>query len=133
MTAKQMAQRIPERAPTMTTQQAASEIGLSPATLASWRSQGLGPAYIKLSATRVSYRSEEVFRWIEENTRHGNSSKERKLALPREGKRPRVHGRHRLGGHKTKSERRDENRIRGTAEGSGRQRVGASASDQTIH
>ena len=36
-------------------------------TLATWRSKGVGPAFIKIGA-RVAYRGEDLNRWLEERT-----------------------------------------------------------------
>lgn len=49
-------------------QDAARYIGVRPATLNNWRSQGRGPAFVKLGA-RVVYRRSELDRFLAANTR----------------------------------------------------------------
>lgn len=44
-------------------------IGVHPATLATWRMQGLGPRYIKVGPRKVRYRAEDLDTWLTENTR----------------------------------------------------------------
>ena len=40
-------------------------VGVSPKTLEAWRSNGTGPAYIRISLTCVRYRRRDVLDWIE--------------------------------------------------------------------
>ena len=44
-------------------------IGVHPATLATWRMQGIGPLYVKVGPRKVRYRSEDINKWLVENTR----------------------------------------------------------------
>ncbi len=50
----------------MTSPDAARFLRLEPQTLRSWRVQGRGPRYIRISGTRVAYRRDELDRWISE-------------------------------------------------------------------
>ena len=36
----------------------------SPSTLAHWRSEGRGPAFVKISAKRVAYRGSDLNAWL---------------------------------------------------------------------
>ncbi len=50
----------------MTTDEAASYLGLSPATMRQWRSQGRGPAYLK-NGSRVTYLVHDLDAWRDAN------------------------------------------------------------------
>ena len=50
---------------TLSTAQAAARIGVTPATLRSWRFRGKGPAYHKSSPRRVFYLATDVDEWIQ--------------------------------------------------------------------
>ncbi len=70
--------------------EAATFLGLSPATLATWASAGHGPAFKKLSAGRsgcVRYSLVELRRYIADPQSYGNRPKAtfRKPASPRDG------------------------------------------------
>jgi predicted DNA-binding transcriptional regulator AlpA len=81
--------------------------GLSLATLATWRSRGKGPSYVKIGR-KVYYRKQELSKWLEKQIREtGNEhrNKERKTILPVLGTKPRVVKGHRLGRHRTQSGR----------------------------
>ncbi|MCC3653215.1 helix-turn-helix domain-containing protein [Streptomyces sp. S07_1.15] len=55
----------------LTPAQAAAEMGVSPQTLANWRWQGIGPAYIKLTpgrGGRIRYTRAAVEAWLRERT-----------------------------------------------------------------
>jgi predicted DNA-binding transcriptional regulator AlpA len=45
--------------------QAAELLGLSPATLASWRSRGRGPAFLRLGGRAIRYRRSDLERFLE--------------------------------------------------------------------
>ena len=45
--------------------QAAALLTLSPATLASWRSRGRGPAYFRLGSRAIRYRRSDLERFLE--------------------------------------------------------------------
>jgi predicted DNA-binding transcriptional regulator AlpA len=81
----------------------APRLGLSIATLRSWRAKGCGPAFTKLG-TRVVYRLDKINEWLEKET-HGNQGSVRKLALPVSGQRRRVDRQHGVTGYKTKRDR----------------------------
>lgn len=51
------------------TRRVAEILGLSPATLAQWRSQGKGPPYTKIG-NRIVYRITSVYWWLEQQERH---------------------------------------------------------------
>lgn len=48
---------------------AAPRIGLAPSTLAKWRMRGEGPAFIRLSATRVGYKLSAINTWLTDQQR----------------------------------------------------------------
>jgi predicted DNA-binding transcriptional regulator AlpA len=50
------------------TKQVAQRVGCKEVTVRSWRRGNLGPPYIKISARQVKYRSEDVERWLENQT-----------------------------------------------------------------
>ena len=52
---------------TLTTKQAAAQIGVSPKTLISWRMRRQGPPYRKLGR-KVLYSAAELNRWVKANT-----------------------------------------------------------------
>lgn len=47
----------------LTTDEAAEYIGVSKGRLAQWRSDGVGPAYLKPSAKSVQYRVADIDEW----------------------------------------------------------------------
>lgn len=48
----------------MNTEQAAAKLGFAPATLERWRSQGVGPAFVRVNRA-VKYRQVDLDRWVE--------------------------------------------------------------------
>lgn len=48
------------------TKQAATFLGLSPYTLQSWRSRGMGPPHYPVSGTRVHYKKAELEAWMQQ-------------------------------------------------------------------
>jgi predicted DNA-binding transcriptional regulator AlpA len=50
--------------PIWNAEQVAIELGVSPKTLANWRSSGTGPSYFKLGKT-IRYDSDDVWDWLE--------------------------------------------------------------------
>jgi predicted DNA-binding transcriptional regulator AlpA len=48
----------------MTANDLAAELGLGPQTLAQWRWQGVGPAYVKVGQRLVRYRRGDVDTWL---------------------------------------------------------------------
>ncbi|MBZ5525306.1 MAG: helix-turn-helix domain-containing protein [Acidobacteriia bacterium] len=89
----------------------AQNLGLSLATLASWRSRKKGPAYMKLGR-EIFYPRDRVERWMRSQLREtceepndGTEESRRAVALPVQAGRQRVLRNHRLGRHQTKSER----------------------------
>lgn len=53
----------------LTRREAAEYMRLSPATLANWASQDIGPDYIRMGRGRVLYRLGDVDSWVEHQTR----------------------------------------------------------------
>ncbi|MBI4876134.1 MAG: helix-turn-helix domain-containing protein [Acidobacteria bacterium] len=97
--------------------------GISPATLANWRSRGVGPGYYSVGR-KILYAEEDVDAWLRENRHHhANTRTQRSVALPVLRRRPRVQRSDRLGRHRTQQDRRAENR--GEGAGVGPDRPGA--------
>ncbi len=59
----------PERK-VLQTSQAAERIGLSVKTLKRWRHEGVGPAYIVLSARRIGYYEDVLADWLAKREVH---------------------------------------------------------------
>ena len=55
----------------LTTDQTAEILDVHPATLATWRSEGRGPRYLKIGQRNVRYRSEDLERWLRAQERTG--------------------------------------------------------------
>ena len=55
----------------MTTDEAAEFPDIHPATLATWRSEGRGPRYLKVGERNVRYQQEELERWLKAQERTG--------------------------------------------------------------
>ena len=55
----------------LTTDQAAGFLDVHPATLATWRSEGRGPRYLKVGERNVRYRRSELERWLKAHERTG--------------------------------------------------------------
>lgn len=53
----------------LSTNEAADYLGLHPTTLATWRTQGRGPRFVKVGSRNVRYRANEIERWLDENQR----------------------------------------------------------------
>ena len=49
----------------LTARQVAEEYGFSTVTLQRWRTDGTGPAYVKLGKRRVGYLAADLQRWVE--------------------------------------------------------------------
>src|SRR6185312_16764008 len=100
----------------LTVQQAAALLDVHPLTLSAWRERGYGPPVTKLGRN-VRYREELLDAWIEAQTHTPERIEEQggELALPLRTARTRVHGKHRLGGYRTKRERCSEDSGRRTA------------------
>lgn len=86
-------------------------ITLAVNTLAKWRSEGDGPAFIKLGGA-VMYAHEDIERWLESRRKGGERSADAKAAASvRVGRLPRtrdagdLRSPGRLGGHVTRRER----------------------------
>src|SRR5579859_7579304 len=84
----------------------AHNLGLSPATLADWRSQRKGPAYLK-AGRRIWYPKVYVERWMQSQIRETNNVAEeskREMELPIQAGLQGIQRYNRLGRHKTKHE-----------------------------
>jgi hypothetical protein len=82
---------------------------LKPATLARWRSEGRGPR-CTIVGRQPFYWLGEVYRWLkEEEETSERARKVGKVALQIQGRGHVPRRIHRLGGHQTKSERRESN------------------------
>ncbi|MGA3186688.1 MAG: helix-turn-helix domain-containing protein [Bryobacteraceae bacterium] len=87
----------------------ATQLEVSEHTLANWRAAGTGPAYARVGGL-IRYRDSDVAEWVESRVRRMNDAPQtagRELALSVLGRRPRIHGQHRLGRHQTQQDRRD--------------------------
>ena len=59
-----MTTRTPTDEPLMTTEEAAALLKLSPKTLQQWRSDGKGPAFVKLEGDAVRYTEADLMAWL---------------------------------------------------------------------
>lgn len=50
------------------TKDAAIYLGLGEQTLRGWRNRGEGPAYVKVSYNKVTYKVADLDRWMDEHT-----------------------------------------------------------------
>lgn len=87
-------------------------IKIAPATLATWRTKGIGPAYLKVGG-KVVYPVSELERWLTSRlTRteesHAPTKPRRNLVLAPPNQRTRLQGLNRSRRHKTKQDRRQE-------------------------
>src|SRR5450432_2406097 len=83
-------------------------IGVAVPTLDTWRCRGFGPPWYKLGGKIVRYRLDELEAWIDSKRREldGPARAQRQLALPVLRSRQDLDRRHRIGRHRTQSERR---------------------------
>lgn len=85
----------------------AQNLGLATATLADWRSQRKGPAYVKVGR-KIWYLRDRIQQWllaqIRETKNDGNSQPRREVALPLQTRRKTICRNNRLGRHSTKRE-----------------------------
>src|SRR5689334_11168786 len=89
-------------------EQVSEVIGLSVSTLAQWRCAGRGPGWLKIGS-KVRYHSDEVDRWLDgqrrEEQAHGPEKHAGEVAVPVPCAGPGRVRSHRLGGHRTKSQK----------------------------
>lgn len=93
--------------------------GLALGTLMNWRSQRIGPPFIKLGR-KIWYDARDLDAWVNSRrqvTRDVPQNTERKLALPVLRSRTNLDRRHRLGGHKTQREHCPDEGVRGAQSG----------------
>lgn len=65
-----MAQRTPLQPTLRTTDEIAQELNLHPRTLINWRSQGKGPAFVRVGRS-IRYRDTDIAAWLEQRTQEG--------------------------------------------------------------
>ena len=58
--------------------EAAAMLGVSPRTLANWRTQGIGPAFVRIGAvhSRTLYRLDDLKAWLDNNRVETSASKD---------------------------------------------------------
>src|SRR5579872_6666496 len=91
------------RSQMLTAEDLAAVIGVTVSTLADWRSQGRGPAYLKFGR-KIFYHVKDTESWIEEQ-RHGAPHQKRPVGIPLRRQGPKGSSRNRFGGYRTKSEK----------------------------
>jgi len=72
----------------LNTRKAANWIGYKPETLRQWRTNGIGPPYIRVLGKLVRYRASDVERWMDEQVQQTDGQK--KPGRPRKRLRPRA-------------------------------------------
>lgn len=60
----------------LTEDQAADRLGVSPRTLAGWRSRGGGPMFIRLGGKSIRYRIDDLNEFVADNVRRHTSEYE---------------------------------------------------------
>ena len=55
--------------PSVAANEAAAMLGVSPRTLANWRTQGIGPAFVRVGSvhSRTLYRVDDLAAWLDAN------------------------------------------------------------------
>src|SRR6516162_7190980 len=112
----------------------ARDLRLSIATLADWRSQRRGPAYLKVGR-KIWYPRIWVEKWLQsrlKETTDVTAEPKRDLALPIRARRQRVRTNNRLGRHATKHERCTRPGVPASAGAAGRAKYDTSDSDPPI-
>lgn len=61
----------------LTTAQAAEVLDVHPATLATWRTEGRGPRFIKIGERNVRYARSELEAWLDSQVRTGTRETQR--------------------------------------------------------
>lgn len=46
-------------------------LNIAPKTLQSWRQNGFGPKYLKLSNKTIRYKTEDIQNWLQQRTNEG--------------------------------------------------------------
>ena len=94
----------------------AERLGVSPATLANWRSAGRGPAYLRIGG-RVVYPEKAIEQWLEaqlinprEELHHAHHATRPHLVLAPSDRRSGLPRQHRFGRYRTKREAGKEDR-----------------------
>lgn len=57
----------------LTSADAAAAIGIDPGTLRNWRSQGRGPAYVRISGNKILYRVADLEAWLDDQAAAGGA------------------------------------------------------------
>ena len=119
----------------LTPAELSQRLRISEHTLANWRAVGQGPPYVKLGG-KIRYRDFDVDEWIESLVRrtdnNANKKSTRDVALSLLAGRPRIHGKHRLGRHRTQQDRRDQSGGEGAGTRDEWTRPRADAPNQTV-
>lgn len=64
----------------MTEEEAASYLALKKATLNKWRVQGIGPAFVKVSARCIRYMKSDLAKWLAERKAHSTAEGNEKVS-----------------------------------------------------
>lgn len=88
----------------LTPDEVAARLRISPSTLAQWRSQRRGPAYVKVGS-RVRYLSDAIDRYLAGQTREPETGAQKIPPLDFRPARAATRRGSRLGGHRTKIEK----------------------------
>jgi predicted DNA-binding transcriptional regulator AlpA len=56
--------------------EAAARLGVAPRSLQRWRTEGQGPAYVRVGPRRIAYDEAELIRWVQ-GRRHEHLAAER--------------------------------------------------------
>src|ERR1019366_367209 len=99
--------------------EAGAIIGVSPKTLANWRSSDWGPPWSRVGGIR--YQPRKLSEWVEAQEQAGQNADttvKRETRMAVHGARPRIQPHHRLGRHSTQSDK-------SPADGGGSSPVGA--------
>lgn len=59
---------LPEGSSLIPSSEVPKYLGIAEQTLARWRSEGIGPAYVKLSRRLVAYQTSELKEWMRSQT-----------------------------------------------------------------
>jgi hypothetical protein len=113
---KNMSQKETERPGLLNESVTAEWLRQRVSTLRAWRSEGKGPAYVKVGRA-VFYEACDLQAWIagqkfypERENRESDQKQKRALALPDSIPGKRVPKKHRLGGYVTQRQRREDDR-----------------------
>src|SRR5215469_8075954 len=128
-----MADQTQPRNPLLSPEQVGVIVGVSPATLMNWRCQNVGPPFTKLGR-KIWYKAESLQAWIDskEQFTDGTTKPRREVALQVLRGRTHLDRQHRLGGHRTQSQRRADGGSGSTEAGEGRPRRSVEGNHQAV-